>query len=146
MPSVNNTEQLRLWFRECPVLNKKKKFGVDYVSESPTEYTINAVPSTLRYTENILGERLLDDIQVQNFTFASREVYGADIRQNLENLGFYQDVASWIVEQNNVGNFPDWDGGVIRSITPTLTGAAVALGPSAALYQIQIQVQYRRNK
>lgn len=145
MPSENNTENLRLWFRECPVINKKKKFNVDYLSESPTEYAINAVPSSLRYTENIWGERLLDDIQEQNFVFASKEVYGADIRQNIQNLGFYQDITTWIIDRNNAGDFPGWDSGKVISIVPTLTAAPIRVGSSAAMYQIQIKVTYRRN-
>lgn len=144
MPSVNNAEKLRLWFRDCPVLQAQNKFGVDYLSESPTEYAINSVPSTLRYHENILGERLLDDIQEQNFVFASKESYSADIRQNLENLGFYQDVFAWIVEMNNAGNFPEWADGKVTSIIPTITAAPVRVGAAAAMYQIQIKITYRR--
>ena len=82
MSDVNNVEQLRLWFRECPAISKHKRFGVDYVSESPTEYAIYAVPSALKYHENILGERMLDDIQTQNFIFASKEPYGQDVLQD----------------------------------------------------------------
>lgn len=145
MPSINNTESLRDWFRDCPALQSRKKFGVDYLSEKPTEYSINSVPSTLQYHENILGERLLNDIQEQNFVFASKEVFSADIKQNLLNLGFYQDVSAWIVEQNNAGNFPEWDDGVITSIIPTITGAPISVGAAAAVYQIQIKITYRRN-
>lgn len=81
MPDINNTEALRDWFRTCPVIQKGNRFRVDYVAENPTEYAIYAVPSTLRYHENILGEEVLDDIQTQNFIFASKEHYGADIQQ-----------------------------------------------------------------
>lgn len=143
--AVNNTEQLRLWFRDCPYISKNNRFGVDYVAESPTEYAIYAVPSTLKYHENILGEEIPDDDQAQNYIFASKEPYGADIKQNIENLGFYQNVTSWIIEQNNARNFPEWDGGHVRSILPTLTAYPAQVGSSAAKYQIQLKVNYRRN-
>ena len=89
MPEINNTEMLREWFRTCPGISSKKRFGVDFLAEKPTEYAIYASPSTLRYHENILGEDVLDDIQTQNFIFASKEPFGADAQQNVTNLGFY---------------------------------------------------------
>ncbi len=144
MSDINNTEQLRMWFRECPVILKGNRFRVDYVAESPTEYAVYAVPSTLRYHENILGEEVPDDIQTQNFIFASKEPYGADIKQNLANLGFHQAVVEWILEQNAARNFPTWSGGVIKSIVPTLTGYPAQVGSSAAKYQIQLKITYRR--
>ena len=140
MSDVNNVEQLRLWIRECPAISKQKRFGVDYVSESPTEYAIYAVPSALKYHENILGERVLDDIQTQNFIFASKEPYGQDVLQNLK---FHQDVVEWIQEQNAAQSFPEWDEGRIRSIVPTLTAHVSQVGSNTAKYQIQLAIQYK---
>ena len=144
MSDVNNTAQLRNWFRTCPAIISVNRFRVDYVAESPTEYAIYAVPSTLRYHENILGEEVLDDIQTQNFIFASKEHYGADIQQNLANLGFHQSVLEWILEQNEARNFPEWSGGTIKSIVPTLTAYPAQVGSNAAKYQIQLKITYRR--
>ena len=144
MSDINNAEQLRLWFRECPAVVKAKRFGVDYTSEKPTEYAIYSVPSSLKYRENILGERVPEDIQTQNFIFASKQPYGNDVRQNLANLKFHQDVVEWIQKQNAEQNFPLWDGGTIRSIVPTLTAFASQVGSDAAKYQIQLTVTYRR--
>ena len=143
--SVNNTESLRSWFRQCPEINKNNRFRADYLAEGATEYAIMSVPSTLRYHENILGEEVLDDDQVQNFIFASKEVYGADIQQNLANLAFYQAVVNWIIEKNNKKEFPEWDGGRIRSILPTLTAYPAQVGSNVAKYQIQLRINYRRN-
>ncbi len=145
MSEVNNTEKLREWLRECPAVKKTNRFQADYLGENPTEYSILSSPSALRSHENILGEMVLDDIQYQNFIIASREPYGADVAQNLANLGFYQKMMDWIVEQNNVGNFPEWEGGTVKSILPTLTPYPMQGGSNMAKYQIQIQVSYRRN-
>ena len=142
--SVNNTESLRTWFRQCPEISKNNRFRADYLAEGATEYAIMSVPSTLRYHENILGEEVLDDDQVQNFIFASKEVYGADIQQNLANLAFYQAVVNSIIEKNNNKEFPEWDGGKIRSILPTLTAYPAQVGSNVAKYQIQLRINYRR--
>ena len=144
--ATNNTESIRAWLRTCPEVLSNKRFGVDYLTEKPTEYAVISVPSPLKYRENILGEEVPLAVQVQNFIIASREPYGADLQQNLENLAFYQNVTNWILEQNAARNFPEWAGGVIKSIVPTITPAPVSVGSSAAKYQIQIRVTYRRNE
>ncbi len=143
--SVNNTESLRNWFRKCPEISRNNRFRADYLAEGPTEYAIMSVPSTLKYHENILGEEVLDDNQVQNFIFASKEVYGADVQQNLANLAFYQSIVNWIIDRNNAKDFPEWDGGRIRSILPTLTAYPAQVGSNVAKYQIQLRINYRRN-
>lgn len=142
--SVNNAESLRNWFRECPAISSQNRFRADYLAEGPTEYAIMSVPSTLKYHENILGERVPDDDQSQNFVFASKEAYGADARQNLANLAFYQAVVSWVIEKNAAQEFPAWDGGRVRAILPTLTAYPAQVGSDAAKYQIQIRIDYRR--
>jgi hypothetical protein len=144
LQDLNNTEQLREWFRTCPALQRGSRFRVDYLAEGPTEYAIYAVPSTLIYHENIWGEEILADIQTQNYIFASKETYGADIQQNLANLGFYDAVIAWILEQNAARNFPEISGGRVKSIVPTLTAYPAQIGSNAAKYQIQLKMTYRR--
>ena len=139
-----NTASLREWFRSCPAILAANRFRVDFLNESPTEYALYATPSTLRYHENIIGEEVLDEIQVQNFILASKEPYGADVNQNLRNLTFYNDVMTWITEQNINRNFPTWEGGEVKSILPTLTPYVSQYGSNVAKYQIQLRIKYRR--
>lgn len=145
MPQVlNDTEQLRLWFRECPAISKGNRFRIDYLAENPTEYAIYAVPSQLNYRENVLGEEIPLDNQSLNFIFASKESYGADIEQNLANLGFYDEVVAWVLEQNRQKLFPQINEGRIKSIVPTLTAYPIEIGSDSARYQIQLRINYRR--
>ncbi len=144
MPSVNNIENLRFWFRNCPAIQNKTKFRIDYLSEDPTEYAIYSVPSSITYHENILGEEVPDDIQTVNFIFASKESYGADIQQNLANLGFYDEIVLWVLEMNAQRDFPQLREGTVKSIVPTLTAYPAQVGSNAAKYQIQLRLTYRR--
>ena len=144
MPAVSNIEALRTWFRTCPALSPGNRFQVDYLAENPTEYALYAVPSAINYRENVLGEEVPADIQTLNFIFASKESYGADVVQNLANLGFYEDVTLWILEQNAHRNFPRINDGTVRSIVPTLTAYPAEIGSETAKYQIQIRMTYRR--
>lgn len=145
MQTVNSAEALRDWLRQCPALSPDNRFRVDYLAEDPTEYAVYAVPSAITYRENVLGEEVPSDIQTINFIFASKESYGADVVQNLVNLGFYDEVTLWILEQNRLRNFPKISEGKVRSIVPTLTAYPAEIGSDAAKYQIQIRVTYRRN-
>lgn len=144
LQELNNTELLRDWFRTCPAILKTNYFRVDYLAEKATEYALYAVPSALKTHENILGEEVINDIQTQNYIFASKETYGADIQQNLKNMQFYQEVTAWILEQNAARNFPKMQDGVVKSIVPTLTPYMVQAGSNVAKYQIQLKITYRR--
>ncbi len=140
----NNAEQLREWFKNCPALASGNRFRMDYLAENPTEYALYAVPSQLAYRENILGEEILANEQTVNYIFASKESYGADVEQNLANLGFYDEIVAWILEQNAKRDFPAFAGGRIKSIVPTLTAYPIEIGSDAARYQIQLRITYRR--
>ena len=143
MSSASNAERLRQWLFGCEAIDAGKRFGVDYLGDEPVEYALITVPSSLGWAENILGERKLKSEQAQSFLFASEEHYGADADQNLQNLAFYQGVMNWIVARNAAQDFPEWEGGTVTGVTPTLTGAPIAYGAGAARYQIQIKVSYR---
>lgn len=142
MPEVNNAEQLRNWFRKCPAILDTNRFRIDYLAGSPTEYAIYAVPSTIRTVENVLGEEVPARTQTLNFIFASKESYGANVQTNLANMGFYDDVISWIFEQNTLRNFPRINHGTVKSIMPTLTAYPSEIGSDVAKYQIQLKVVY----
>lgn len=143
---VNNTEELRLWFRDCPVLSPDNRFRVDYLAEHPCEYAIYSSPSAINYHENVLGESIPDRIQSLNFIFASKSPFGADVDQNLSNLAFFQAVIEWVITKNNQRQFPLINEGTVKAIIPTLTAYPAETGSDAAKYQIQLKMTYyRRN-
>ena len=147
MPQVSSNsvaQALHAWFRGCPLLRAGAKVGVDYLADTQAEYAIYATPSPIRTRENVLGEEVPEDVQTLNFVFASRQPYGADTRQNLENQEFYEGVTSWIWQQNEARTLPSIPGGVIRSIVPTLTAFISDAGADTAKYQIQLKITYRR--
>ena len=142
MPDTNNTASVRAWLRRCPAIQRARAFGVDYLAEDGS-YSLDATPTALKYRENILGDMVLRNRQEQNFVFASRDPYGAELQQNLDNLGVRQDVAAWIIDRNNARDFPDWEGGDVVAIVPTLSAYTISLWSAYARYQIQIKVTYR---
>jgi len=139
---INNTASLRTWLRGCPGIERARAFGADYLADDES-YSLDVTPTTLKYRENILGQMVPREKQEQNFVFASRDPYGADLQQNLDNLAFFQAVAAWIIDRNNARDFPAWEGGEVIGIVPTLSAYPIAMGSAFARYQIQIKVTYR---
>ena len=139
---TNNVQAMRAWLRQCAALERSRVFGADYLADEES-YSLDVTPTVLKYQENILGEMVLRETQEQNFVFASRDPYGADLQQNLDNLGVMQQVSAWIIGQNNARNFPDWEGGEVTAIVPTLSAFPISMGSAYARYQIQIKVTYR---
>ena len=74
---------------------------VDYLGDKPIEYTVEPVPCDPVYQKYTDGSCIKQFL----FIFASREFYGADINQNIENLGFYERFSDWVTE----GELPDLD-------------------------------------
>ena len=142
MPVVNNVEHLRKWLRGCPALAPENHFRVDYMAEEPVEYSLISLPSAIAYRKNVLGEEIPRKQQTMNFIFATREQWGADEKQNMANLGFYQDVIMWMIAQNAVRNFPRINEGRVTAIKPTLSPFVSAPGTDSARYQIQLEVSY----
>ena len=139
---INNTASMRTWLRSCTQIESARLFGADYLGDEES-YSLDVTPTALKYRENILGDMVLQEKQEQNFVFASRDPYGADYQQNLDNLAFFQAVAKWIIDQNNARNFPEWEGGEVVAIVPTLSAYPITMGSAFARYQIQIKVTYR---
>ena len=139
---INNTASMRTWLRGCTEIEQTRAFGADYLADEES-YSLDATPTALKYRENILGDYVLQEKQEQNYAFASREPYGAELQQNLDNLAFFQAVAQWIIDQNNARSFPEWEGGEVTAIVPTLSAYPISMGSAYARYQIQIKVTYR---
>lgn len=138
-------DALRNWFRECPVILKGKRFGIDNLSADPTEYAIYMSPSTLQTGVDITGDVYVKSIQEQSFIFASRERHTADVLQALANHGFYDGVINWIIQQNKEKNFPEIADGTVISVMPSLTQYLFEAGANSGRYQISCKLKYRRN-
>lgn len=145
MPTVNLTEALRTWFCKCPALSPDERFLVDFLGENPVEYAIYTSPSTISTHQNVLGEEIVDDVQTVNYIFALKASYGANVETNLANLGFFDGVCLWIMEQNAARVMPRAAGVQVTSVVPTLTAYPAEVGSAAAKYQIQLKITYRRN-
>lgn len=144
MPEVNNTAALRDWLRTCPAILNSARFGVDFSGNSPTEYTLYSSPTTLQSYTDIWGDVYFRPIQELNFMLKSVRPLSSDVLENLSNLGFFDEVTKWIYRQNAEKNFPEIAEGTVISIMPTLSPFLFDAVANVGLYQIQLNVKYRR--
>lgn len=136
-------KEIREYFLSSPILDELSKINVDFLGTDPQEYTIDGQvfdPVVKKYVD---GGALKQYV----FAFGSREYYGADTIQNIENSGFYERISSWIEEQNNIGNLPILTGNKeAKSIEVLTSGYLFDSSEDNARYQIQMRLTYYEDK
>ena len=140
----SNIEALRIWLRGCDALSRNNPFRIDFIDDDRTEYALQHQPSVMRYKQNVLGQTVPDTNQAQNFSLMLRLPYGQDVAQNMRNAEFCQAVYNWMLEQNARQNVPNIIDGPVVSVVPTLSPYVAQADAESAIYQIQIQINYKR--
>lgn len=133
---------LRDYIRTCPHLdtfNNAIKVNVNYLEPDADTYSIEEVPIEPVLKKYVNG----DSIRQYAFIFTSREPYGVDVLQNIDNSGFYEKFADWIEDNNNKDILPLLDNGLEPlEIMVTSTGYAFAVTENTAQFQIQLRLKY----
>ena len=139
-------DSLRNYIRTCPHLdtfNNAIRVNVNYLSPDADTYSIEETPIEPVVKQYVNG----DSIRQYAFIFTSRESYGADVLQNIDNSGFYEKFAEWIETQNNNEIFPVLGPGLeLLEIMVTSTGYAFAVTEDTAQFQIQLRLKYFKRK
>lgn len=139
-------DSLRDYMRNLKCLdtfNNAIKVNVNYLEGNPDTYSIEEVPINPIVRKYVNG----DSIRQYAFIFTSREPYGIDVLQNIDNSGFYEKFADWIENNNDKGIFPLLDNGLEPlAIEVTSTGYAFAVTEDTAQFQIQLRLKYLKRK
>lgn len=135
-------ESVRKFIKTCPHLVEycgAVRVNVDYLSENPTTYSIEAVPVNPILKKYING----DTVRQFVFVFCSRESYGEDVRNNIDNCGFYENFSNWLEECTLESKLPildeDMEAWGIECLT---SGYAFDTNADNARYQIQVKLKY----
>lgn len=133
-------ESIRNFIGTCPHLSEfAKGINVDYLELDSQAYMIEVVPSKPIVKKYIDGSSIRQCI----FVFVSRESYGSNVIENIENIGFYEKFATWIEDQCANKNFPIMDEGKqATKIETTTNGYAFYTSKDKAQYQIQCKLTY----
>lgn len=138
MSKENIMEQVRRFIRTYPPLSNDK-INVDFLPADARSYAIEAVPAQETVRSYVDGSSVRQFL----FVLASREYYGEKIRQQLDNLGFYEDFFRWMQAQTRVGNLPALgEGRKAMAMEATTLGYAFHVNEDKARYQIQCRLEY----
>lgn len=126
-------------FKCLETFNNAIRVNVNYQEENPNTYSIEEVPIEPIIKRYVNG----DSIRQYAFIFTSREPYGIDVLQNIDNSGFYEKFANEVEEKNKDDIFPLLDNGLEPlEIKVTSTGYAFAVTEDTAQFQIQLRLKY----
>lgn len=116
------------------------RLDVDFLDEDADAYSVDTIPC-----EEIL-KRYKDGGAVKQFQFAvsSRRFYEQNIKQNLSNLQFFEDLTAWVESKARSRELPAMDKGrTAQRIVVTSTAYPFVVSEDGkARYQIQMRLEY----
>ncbi len=131
-------EGIRNFVQEYPPL-AKEQLRVDFLTPETASYSIDAVPC-----QEVLRRYLDGGTQKQYlFVLASRTYFGPHIRQQLDNLGFFEGFSAWLSQRQRKRDLPKLGEGRCASKMEVISsGYAFLPGEDSARYQIQCRLLY----
>lgn len=135
-------ECVREWLRQYPGL--KGRLDVDFLGDKVEQYSVDTIPC-----EEVL-KRYRDGSKLKQFQFAvsSRNEYEQNIKQNVSNLKFFEDLTSWVEAKASAHELPAMDGNrIAQKLVVTSTGYPFNVGEDGkARYQIQMRFEYLQKR
>lgn len=134
-------ECIRAFILKCPCLNKLSRVNIDFLPENTDSYSIERVPA-----QEVIKEYLDGSTERQVlFVFASRCYYSDELRNNIENSGFYEAFSDWLEVSSERGELPELFEGMNATKIEALSSGYlfdVAEDFETARYQIQCKLTY----
>lgn len=131
-------ESVQKWLKTYSGLSGR--LDVDFLDENADTYSVDTIPC-----EEVI-KRYKDGGTVRQFQFAvsSRRYYEQNIKNNLSNLQFFEDLTTWIEKQAHARNLPTMDNGrKAQKIVVTSSGYPFDVTENGmARYQMQLRLEY----
>lgn len=133
-------EKIREYLISQNIIDKKNRINIEFLSEKPTEFSIEKVPT------NPILEKYIDGSSYRQFQFqlVSCNNYGAELAQNISNSEFYENFYNIIESKNKEKMLPDIPG--IDTIECLDDGAIVDVTANTARYSILMRIKYFKAK
>ena len=96
-------ESVTRFIMSCPFLNELAHVNVDFLPADPDTYSVEEVPS------ETIRKKYLDGSSERQFmfTFAARLSYSDEVRNNIDNSGFFEDFEEWLEKCTETDNLPE---------------------------------------
>lgn len=120
------------------------RLDIDFLDEGADTYSLDTIPC-----EEII-KRYKDGSTMKQFQFAvsSRRFYDQNIKQNLSNLQFFEDLTEWVENKAFRRELPAMDKNrTAQKIVVTSTAYPFVISEDGkARYQIQMRLEYFQKK
>lgn len=125
---------------EQNIIDKKNRINVEFLSEKPTEFSIEKVST------NPIIEKYIDGSSYRQFQFqlVSCNEYSAELAQNIATSEFYENFYNTIEEKNKQKLLPNIEG--IDTIECLDNGAMINANENTARYSILMRIKYYKAK
>jgi hypothetical protein len=131
-------ESVQKWLKTYSGL--KGRLDVDFLGEDAETYSVDTIPC-----EEVL-KRYKDGGTMKQFQFAvsSRRFYEQNIKQNISNLQFFEDLTNWVEKQTHARKLPTMDDGrqPIKIVVTSTAYPFIVSEDGKARYQIQMRLEY----
>ena len=138
-------ESVKNYILTCPLLGNLGRLNIDFLPEDQDTYSIEEIPATAILKTNIDGSTERQFV----FVFASRFHYSEEIRNNIENSGFYEQFAEWLEQQTEADNLPELSGGKTATKIEAMSSGylyGISGDFTNARYQIQCRLIYDKER
>jgi len=137
-------ESIRNFMLKCPCIEDfELGLGVESLGEDEGSYSINTTPC------NPIVKKYNDGSSVRqfDFVFASKNYFGPDVMENIQNCGFYEKFSEWLEDSTRSNDLPAMgDGKTARKLIASTTGYVFNADETSAQYQIQCKLIYFEEK
>ena len=136
-------ESVKNFILKCPYLDELARVNVDFLPEKPETYSIEEEPA------QTVVKRYLDGSSQRQFlfVFAARLNYSDEVRNNIENSGFFEDFADWLEECTENDNLPLMKEGLTAEKIEAISSGYlfdISGDLSNSRYQIQCRLIYEK--
>lgn len=135
-------ESVQKWLKTYNGL--KGRLDVDFLPEDADTYSVDTIPC-----EEVL-KRYKDGGTMKQFQFAvsSRRFYEQNIKQNLSNLQFFEDLTTWVEKNARARELPAMDNGrqALKIVVTSTAYPFIVSEDGKARYQIQMRLEYYQKR
>lgn len=114
--------------------------NANFLTSDVNNYSIDRIPVDDNVERWIIPIKKYREV----YELRSRNTYGQDVMDNLANIGFFEEFEEIINSNNSKGILPQIEG--IESIQCLNVGALSIAETQKAIFSIQIQINYIKNK
>lgn len=134
-------EGVKSFISTFPGLSSGATVLADFLGPDGDQYSIEEEPAQTILTRYVDGSSSRQYV----FVFAARFPYSDEIRQNIDNCGFYEAFADWMEEQSESDNLPEMPAGKTPTGIEAMSSGYlfdIAGDMRNARYQIQCRLLY----